>query len=133
MIACILRIIVPVVLCLLDLQSFAQITDPHATAVHRWKSVTINEHGMDLLIRFDRPINHERSWLSLLRDGKVVETRHARLQAAPNVLFARIRIPPPGDYVVRWVMCPEKSDERYDGEFPLAVHSSSAITAENPQ
>lgn len=132
MIVCVLRIIVPVALCLLDLQSLAQTAEPHATVVRRWESVTIDEHGMDLLIRFDRPINHERSWLSLLRHGEVIETMHARLQAAPNVLFARIRIPPPGDYVVRWVMCPEKSDERYDGEFLLTVGPASAITAENP-
>lgn len=56
---------------------------------------------------------------------------HARLQASPNVLFARIRTPPPGDYIVHWVMCPEKSDERYDGEFPLTVGPGSSTAAED--
>ena len=54
-------------------------------------SVTIGDRGTELLLRFDRPINHVTSWLSLVRDGQIVETVHFRLETAPNVLFARIR------------------------------------------
>jgi hypothetical protein len=124
-----LRLIAPVVL-LLSLQSPAQTAELDAAAPRRWESATIDERGTELLVRFDRPISHERSWLFLLRNGDVVETIHPRLQAAPNVLFARIRTPPTGDYVVRWIVCPEGSNDRYDGEFPFTVGREAASTAE---
>jgi hypothetical protein len=70
MVAHIHRFVFPLLFCLVGLQSLAQTAEPDAAVVSRWESVTVNEGGMDLLIRFDRPINHERSWLSLLHDGK---------------------------------------------------------------
>jgi hypothetical protein len=113
-------VLAPVVLCLLSLQSHAQ-TAARAKEPIRLESVTIGEHGTELLIRFDRPISHEQSWIALVRDGKVVTTLYPRLESAPNVLFARIQTPDPGNYLVRWVVCPEGSNDRYDGEFPFAV------------
>ena len=41
----------------------------------RLESVTIGERGTELLVQFDRPISHGQSWLSLVRNGKVVLTR----------------------------------------------------------
>src|SRR5260370_32112628 len=109
------------VLCLLSLQSHAQSAKPDATTSIALQNVTIGERGTELLLRFDRPINHGRSWISLMRDGRIVETIHFRLRAPPNVLFARIQPPAPGNYIARWTVCPEGSDERYDGEFPFTV------------
>jgi acetyl esterase/lipase len=116
------------VLCLLSLQSHAQSTKPDATTFIGLQSVTIGERGTELLLRFDRPINHARSWISLIQDGRIVETVHFRLEAAPNVLFARIQTPAPGNYIVRWTVCPEGSDDRYEGEFPFTVgHVAASI------
>lgn len=133
MTAYLFRFILAVVFWSITLHSLAQPVERRDTVVHRMASVTINGNAIELLIRFDRPISHERSWLSLVRDGKAIETMHARLEAAPNVLFARIRTPQPGDYKVRWVMCPEKGDERYDGEFPLTVGPASTLAVESPR
>ena len=90
MVARSLRIIAVVVFCTLSLQSHAQTTMLKSTKTIHMESVTIGERGTELLVRFDRPISHRQSWLSLVRDGKVVATLHPRLQAAPNVLFVRI-------------------------------------------
>jgi hypothetical protein len=121
-----LRVIASVVLCLLSLQT-------HASEPIRLESVTIGERGTELLIRFDRPISHGQSWISLVRDGKVVATLYPRLEAAPNVLFARIQTPGPGNYIVRWTVCPEGRNDRYDGEFPFTVDRAAGDTVEAPR
>jgi hypothetical protein len=114
--------------CLLSVQAHAEIATSETGISIALQSVTVGERGTDLLLRFNRPISHVRSWLSVIHDGRVVETIHFRLQSAPNVLFARIRTPAPGDYVVRWSVCPEGSDDRYEGEFPFTVRP---VTANN--
>jgi hypothetical protein len=125
-----LRAIAVGVLCMLSLQSHAQSTKPDTKTSIGLQSATIGERGTELLLRFDRPINHVRSWLSLIYDGRIVEIIHFRLEAAPNVLFARIQTPAPGNYIVRWTVCPEGSDNRYEGEFPFAVGHVAASVAE---
>ena len=125
-----LRVVALVVFCALSLQSHAQTTMPKSTKPIRMESVTIGERGTELIVRFDRPVSHEQSWLSLVRDGKVVATLHPRLQAAPNVLFARIQTPTTGNYVVRWTVCPEGTNDRYDGEFSFTVGHAIASTAD---
>ena len=85
------------------------------------ESVTINEKSTEIVIKFDRPISHERSSLVLVLKGKIVDTLHPRLQAEPNVLFARIVTPGSGDYLVRWIVCPQGSNDRYDGEFTFTI------------
>ena len=67
---------------------------------------------------------------ALVRDGKVVATVHPRLEAQPNVLFARIQTPMTGRYIVRWTVCPEGSNDRYDGEFPLTIGEAAASAAD---
>jgi hypothetical protein len=116
-----LRAIAVGILCLLPLQGQAQTATQEAAADIGLQSVVIGDRGTELLLRFNRPISHTQSWLTLLRDGRIIETMHFRLESAPNVLFARIRTPAPGDYVVRWSVCPEGSEDRYEGEFPFTV------------
>jgi hypothetical protein len=121
------------VLCLLAFHVQAQTAEPDDKRPLRMESVTIGERGTEVLVRFDRPISHERSTLFLVRNGKVVETIHPRLEAAPTVLFARIQTPTPGVYVLRWTVCPQGSNDRYDGEFPLAVGNVATSTTERPR
>lgn len=121
-----LRTIVVGVLCLLGLPAHAQSTRPNASTSIALQSVTVGEQGTEVLLRFDRPISHTASWLSLIRDGKVVETVHFRLQAAPNVLFARIRTPAPGNYIVRWTVCPDGSNDKHEGELPFTVSDATS-------
>lgn len=126
-----LHIIVFVVLGLISLQAYGQIAALKSTGPVRLESVSIGELGTELLVRFDRPINHGQSWLVLVRDGKVVAMIRPRLQAAPNVLFARIQTPRAGEYTVRWTVCPEGSNDRYDGEFPFTVGQAAASAGES--
>src|SRR5262249_33701461 len=127
-----LRVIVSVVLCFLSLQTHAETAALKANEPIRLESVTIGERSTELLIRFDRPISHGQSWISLVRQGKVVATIYPRLEAAPNVLFARIQTPGPGNYMVRWTVCPEGHNDRYDGEFPFTVGRVAGTAAETP-
>jgi hypothetical protein len=127
------RAIALAVLCLLGLQAHAQTADRDTTRPLRMESVTIGERGTEVFVQFDRPISHERSSLFLVYNGKVIETIHPRLEAAPKVLFARIHTPTPGAYVLRWTVCPQGSNDRYDGEFPFTVGQVTARAGVPPQ
>jgi hypothetical protein len=121
------------VLCLLGFQAHAQTAQPDTTRPLRMESVTIGERGTEVFIQFDRPISHERSSLFLVHNGKVIEAIHPRLEASPKVLFARIQTPTPGAYVLRWTVCPQGSNDRYDGEFPFTVGEVAASAGEAHQ
>jgi hypothetical protein len=121
MVANLLRFVALLVPFSLSLQSHAETTALRPTGTIPLESVTIGANGTDLLVRFDHPISHEQSWLLLIRDGTVVACLHPRLEAQPNVLFARIHTPAKGNYLVHWIVVPEGSNERYDGEFPFMV------------
>jgi len=125
-----LRAVALVLLYSVSLQSHAQTAGKQSTSPIRLESVTINEHATELLVRFDRPISHSLSSLSLVRDGKIVATPHPRLEAAPNVLFAKIPTPATGNYTVRWTVCPEGTNDRYDGEFAFTIGNTTASTAD---
>jgi hypothetical protein len=109
------------VLCLFGLQVAAQADEMGPSSPLRMESVTIGEHGTEIVIKFDRPISHERSSLLLLLDGKIVQTIRPRLQAAPNVLFARIATPARGNYLLRWTVCPQGNNDRYDGDLTFTI------------
>ena len=129
MIANSLRVSAFLVLSSLALQSHAQTAGQKSPDPVRLESVTIGERGTELLVTFDRPITHGRSWISLIRAGKVVATLYPRLNAAPNVLFVRIQTPPDGNYVARWTVCPEGGNDEYAGEFPFTVGEAPAAEA----
>jgi hypothetical protein len=127
------RAIALAVLCLLGFQAHAQTADSDTQRPLRMESVTIGERGTEVLIQFDRPVSHERSSLSLVLNGKVIETIYPRLEASPKVLFARIQTPTPGAYVLRWTVCPQGSNDRYDGEFPFTIGQVAASAGEPRQ
>jgi hypothetical protein len=108
-------------LCLLGFQAHSQTAELDTTRPLRMEGVTIDERGTEVFIQFDRPISHERSSLFLVHDGKIVETIHPRLEASPKVLFARIATPMSGAYMLRWTVCPQGSNDRYDGEFTFTI------------
>ena len=64
----------------------------------------IGEPGSSFFVRFDRPIDHVHSNLSIWRDGRRVEQLQPRLQSSPDVLFARAPTLPPGEYLLRWTV-----------------------------
>src|SRR4051812_44864611 len=121
------------VLCALGFQPHANAADGDAPRPLRMESVTIGERGTEVLLQFDRPISHERSSLSLIRNGKVIESIHPRLEASPKVLFARIQTPTPGAYVLRWAVCAEGSNDSYDGGLPFTVGPLATSPGESRQ
>src|SRR3954469_8458453 len=64
----------------------------------------IGEPSSSFFVRFDRPIDHIHSGLSIWRDGQLVEHLQPRLESSPDVLFARAPTLPPGEYMLRWAV-----------------------------
>lgn len=65
-------------------------------------SVMTNGLTSGYAVRFGGPVDHAFSRLLIVQDGRVLQTLSARLDSAPNVLFARSRALPPGTYELHW-------------------------------
>lgn len=84
---------------------------PRANAV-------IGRRSSAFYVRFNRPVDHEASRLSIKQNGKIIEVLHARLDSAPEVLFARAPTLPPGRYSLHWIV---GGSPQFDGEIPFTV------------
>ncbi len=73
-------------------------------------------------VRFDRPVDHEDSRLSIQKDGRIIEVLHPRLESTPDVLFARAPTLAPGSYKLHWLV---GGSPQFDGEIPFTVGSGS--------
>ena len=65
-------------------------------------SVTTNGLTSGYAVRFGGPVDHAFSRLLIVQNGRLLQTLSARLDSAPNVLFARSRALPPGTYQLHW-------------------------------
>jgi methionine-rich copper-binding protein CopC len=81
----------------------------------------IGEPGSSFFVRFDRPIDHIQSRLSIYRDGQLVERLEPRLQTEPNILFARAPTLPPGEYTMHWVVRTFEGAKVEEGSIPFMV------------
>ena len=84
-------------------------------------SAVIGEPSSAFFVRFDRPIDHIQSRLSIHRDGQLVERLEPRLQTEPNVLFARAPTLPPGAYTMHWVVRTLEGARVEEGSIPFTV------------
>ena len=73
------------------------------------------------LVRFDRPIDHYRSRLVIVRDGQVLLTLQPRLESAPEVLFAMSPVMAPGAYEFRWSVISMQGGMVTEGSAPFTV------------
>jgi hypothetical protein len=89
-------------------------------------SALIEEQSSEFFVRFNRPIDHAHSFFAIKRNGKVVETLRPRLEADPNMLYARTPTPKPGDYTLHWILRCRGSTDIYQGELPFTVNRSNA-------
>jgi methionine-rich copper-binding protein CopC len=89
-------------------------SDPKAQAV-------IGEPSSAFFVRFDRPIDHRHSSLSIWRGGELVERLQPRLEAAPEVLFARAPTLPPGSYFLHWAVRTMEGVKLLEGAIPFTV------------
>ena len=81
----------------------------------------IGEPGSSFFVRFDRPIDHIHSNLSIWRDGRRVEQLQPRLQSSPDVLFARAPTLPPGEYLLRWTVRTMDGVKVIQGDIPFSI------------
>lgn len=81
----------------------------------------IGEPGSSFFVRFDRPIDHIHSNLSIWRGGRLVEQLQPRLQSSPDVLFARAPTLPPGAYLLRWTVRTMEGVKVIQGDIPFTI------------
>ena len=81
----------------------------------------IEGRSSECFVRFDRPVDHIRSQLSITRDGTLVERLTPRLESAPEVLFARAPTLPPGDYSLHWAVKTMTGTNVVEGDIPFTV------------
>jgi len=81
----------------------------------------IGEPGSSFFVRFDRPIDHIHSRLSIWRDGRLVEYLQPRLQSSPDVLFARAPTLAPGPYMLRWTVRTMEGVKVIEGDIPFTI------------
>jgi methionine-rich copper-binding protein CopC len=65
-------------------------------------NAVIAGRSSEFFVRFDRPVDHIHSTLDIMRDSKLVERLHPRLESAPEVIFAQAPTLPAGDYKLYW-------------------------------
>lgn len=92
------------------------------------KDATIDAQSTGFLVRFDRPVDHLHSMLTIKRGGAVVQTLHPRLNAAPEVLFARSAALEPGDYTLHWTVNALNGTDVLQGENAFSVAAGKPAT-----
>ena len=83
----------------------------------------IGEPSSEFFVRFDRPIDHIHSRLSIWRDGRLVEHLQPRLESSPDVLFARAPTLPSGEYMLHWTVRTMQDVKVTQGNIPFTVKS----------
>lgn len=81
----------------------------------------IGSRSSDFYVHFDRPVDHVKSRLTIMQNGKVIETLAPRLESAPEVLFARAPTLPAGDYLLHWAVVTLQGAEAIQGDIPFKV------------
>jgi methionine-rich copper-binding protein CopC len=84
-------------------------------------SAVIGGRSSEFFVRFDRPVDHVRSTLDIMSDGKLVERLKPRLESAPTVLFARAPTLPAGNYKLHWSVRTMAGVEAIEGDIPFTV------------
>ena len=108
------------------LGSLLLVDQAHAAAMHVMESRAAAEAGMDgrqteFFIRFDGPVDHAASVLTVLRDGGVVQVLHPRLNSQPNILYSGVRSIAPGGYMLHWMTHSMSGHEASEGEIAFSV------------
>lgn len=92
------------------------VMDSHPSA-----SAVMTGAAEEFFIRFDGPVDHAASALSILRDARVVATLRARLESQPNTLYATAGHLPPGGYVLHWRTVSMVDRDASEGDIPFSV------------
>ncbi len=108
-------------LCTMALSAAAGAQDVQVLDSAPKARAVIGEPGSAFFVRFDQPVDHIHSRLSIWRDGRLVEHLQPRLESAPDVLFARAPTLPPGDYMLHWAVRTMQDVKVTEGDIPFTV------------
>jgi methionine-rich copper-binding protein CopC len=72
-------------------------------------------------VRFDRPVDHEKSRLFITEAGRTMREMQPRLEAAPEVLYGTAVPLPPGEYELHWEVISLSGGEVTTGSVPFTV------------
>ncbi len=75
----------------------------------------------EFFVRFDAPVDHGASVLSVLRDGRIVQTLHPRLNSQPNTLYSGVRHLEAGAYVLHWMARLMQGSDVSQGDIAFSV------------
>ncbi len=84
-------------------------------------NAVIDSRSDGFVVRFDRPIDHVFSTIFVKRGDQTVETLKARLDSAPEVLFARAPSLAPGAYTLHWVVKTVADQKIEQGDIPFTI------------
>ena len=65
-------------------------------------NATVSGESTQYSVRFDGPVDHERSRLWIAQHGNVLQLLAPRLNSAPSTLYSGARRLPAGDYELHW-------------------------------
>ena len=108
-------------LSVVSLPAWAQ--DVHMMELHPAASAVMDGRSSEFFVRFDRPVDHVHSLLTITSGGKVVETLHPRLDSAPDVLFAIAPSLASGNYKLHWSVRTMAGVQATEGDIPFTVKS----------
>jgi len=111
-------------LALLSILPAAWAQDVHMMESHPAASAVIDGRSSEFFVRFDRPVDHIHSLLTITSGDKVVETLHPRLGSAQDVLFAMAATLAPGDYKLHWSVRSMAGADVAQGDVPFTVSGS---------
>jgi methionine-rich copper-binding protein CopC len=77
-----------------------------------------------VFVRFDKPVDHIHSLLTIRRGATVLQTLHPRFKTEPQVLFANATPLPPGDYTLAWSVIALNEKPVAEGEIPFTIAAS---------
>jgi methionine-rich copper-binding protein CopC len=84
-------------------------------------NAVIDSRSDGFIVRFNQPIDHVFSSIFVKRGDQTVETLKARLDSAPEVLFARAPSLPAGSYTLHWVVKTIQDQRIEQGDVPFTI------------
>jgi methionine-rich copper-binding protein CopC len=113
------------VVCALELMLLGD-DQARAALMHVMESQPAAEAVMDggqteFFIRFDGPVDHAASVLTVLQDGRVIQVLHPRLNSRPNTLYSGVSRLAPGAYVLHWMTRSMPDRDVSEGEISFSI------------
>jgi methionine-rich copper-binding protein CopC len=96
--------------------------------VQSWPSVQAIMDGdqTEFFVRFDGPVDHAGSVLSVMQGGHLVQLLHPRLNTQPNTLYSGVRRLASGAYTLHWATYSFKDHSLSQGTINFRVSGTKS-------